>query len=601
MGNLQMQMVFRREVSAPLLVQSPVTLLKQGDSDANVLIVDLYDKGEAADASGHTVSGYLLRADGNRVPLEGSVAGNRVTVQMNEHCYLVPGPYGAFVRLVKGDFKRTILEIAGEVESEGNGPVVDVDEKFITIEEVIEQIEAARQATEAAADAAQKADNSAGNANSAAETANTAAQTANSAAARAKTAAASVEGMTVSSEDVGPGTQASAQISSADGKKHIHFKLRQGATGATPDITFRVATGEPGTQVEIQQSGTPEHPIVDLTIPRGDTGAVDGIDYYAGNPAALGTASPGTANGLARGDHVHPMPSAADVGALPSSGTAADSEKLGGKAPEYYIQPRNLLDNSDFSNPVNQRGQTSYTVEGYTIDRWFSYDGISLTVSPFGFSGRELNQLLEGTMKGIHTLAAMKTDGTLLIKTGEISAAYSWSNSELAMGTHNGNTRISLPTGSYKWAALYEGTYTAETLPPYMPKGYEAEFYNCTQGYPIGSIYMSVNSTSPAFLFGGTWEKLKDRFLLGTGDKYWAGNTGGEAEHILTIDEMPNHNHTFYRAAMYYGEETEEKNALGETSSTTTSIQDSTGYTGSGWGHNNMPPYLVVYMWKRVS
>ena len=50
---------------------------------------------------------------------------------------------------------------------------------------------------------------------------------------------------------------------------------------------------------------------------------------------------------------------------------SADSAKLGGKAPEYYLQPRNLLDNSDFRNPVNQRGAKSYSVSGYTIDRWF--------------------------------------------------------------------------------------------------------------------------------------------------------------------------------------------------------------------------------------
>ena len=47
--------------------------------------------------------------------------------------------------------------------------------------------------------------------------------------------------------------------------------------------------------------------------------------------------------------------------------------------------------------------------------------------------------------------------------------------------------------------------------------------------YPVGSIYMSVNATSPASLFGGTWEQLKDRFLLAAGDTYAAGSTGGEA------------------------------------------------------------------------
>lgn len=539
MGNLQMQMVFRREVSAPLLVQSPVTLLKQGDSDANVLIVDLYDKGEAADASGHTVSGYLLRADGNRVPLEGSVAGNRVTVQMNKHCYLVPGPYGAFVRLVKGDFKRTILEIAGEVESEGNGPVVDVNEKFITIEEVIEQIEAARQATEAADDAAQKADNSAENANSAAGTANNAAQTANSAAARANTAAASVEGMTVSSEDVGPGTQASAQISSADGKKHIHFKLRQGATGATPDITFRVATGAPGTQAEIQQSGTPENPIIDLTIPRGDTGAVDGIDYYAGSPEALGTASPGTANGLARGDHVHPMPSAADVGARPSDWipSVSDIAYLG-------VNPIASVDSDTTSSWCTLgSGYAFYQTNGLLLDQPNQY-------------GIVVSYVIDSD---VFQFWKSQASGPLYYRSGNNNG---WGNS---------------------WTKLIGEDSLINTV------------------YPVGSIYLSVNSTSPASLFGGTWEQLKDRFLLGAGSSYTAGNTGGAATHKLTVDEMPSHNHSYSRGPLFYDEVTDTTNCLSEASSTSTLVAGSTGYKGGSQAHNNMPPYLVVYMWKRVS
>ena len=61
--------------------------------------------------------------------------------------------------------------------------------------------------------------------------------------------------------------------------------------------------------------------------------------------------------------------------------------------------------------------------------------------------------------------------------------------------------------------------------------------------YPVGSIYMSVNATDPARLFGGTWERIKERFLLGAGDTHTAGSTGGEFEHKLTVDETPNHTH----------------------------------------------------------
>lgn len=72
--------------------------------------------------------------------------------------------------------------------------------------------------------------------------------------------------------------------------------------------------------------------------------------------------------------------------------------------------------------------------------------------------------------------------------------------------------------------------------------------------YPVGSIYMSVASTSPATLFDGTtWEQLKDKFLLGAGDTYTAGGTGGNASHTLTIAEMPSHNHTFTGSAVDTG------------------------------------------------
>lgn len=61
--------------------------------------------------------------------------------------------------------------------------------------------------------------------------------------------------------------------------------------------------------------------------------------------------------------------------------------------------------------------------------------------------------------------------------------------------------------------------------------------------YPVGSIYMSVNATDPGKLFGGTWQRIKERFLLAAGDTHGAGSTGGEFEHTLTVAEMPTHSH----------------------------------------------------------
>lgn len=117
--------------------------------------------------------------------------------------------------------------------------------------------------------------------------------------------------------------------------------------------------------------------------------------------------------------------------------------------------------------------------------------------------------------------------------------------------------------------------------------------------YPVGSVYVSVNATNPSALFGGKWEQIKDRFLLSAGDTYKAGATGGEATHVLTVDEMPRHNHSI-----------DNLNASGSTTPyMTVQAQEKKGYggnvqtffTGGGQAHNNMPPYIVVYIWQRTA
>ena len=124
--------------------------------------------------------------------------------------------------------------------------------------------------------------------------------------------------------------------------------------------------------------------------------------------------------------------------------------------------------------------------------------------------------------------------------------------------------------------------------------------------YPVGSIYMSVAETEPSALFGGRWERLKDRFLLSAGDSYPAGQTGGEAEHVLKTDELPSHSHGLNGWALgmngVAGTSTyalakpwTEYNNFEENGEQT--IQS----TGGNLAHNNMPPYLAVYMWKRIA
>lgn len=118
--------------------------------------------------------------------------------------------------------------------------------------------------------------------------------------------------------------------------------------------------------------------------------------------------------------------------------------------------------------------------------------------------------------------------------------------------------------------------------------------------YPVGSIYMAVNAVSPATLFGGTWEALEGKFLLGASSNYSAGSIGGEAEHTLTVDEIPSHTHDVKRYTSG-GELT--GNALDTAVNIAGTIDNAYGAmaTGGSQPHNNMPPYLAVYMWKRTA
>lgn len=133
--------------------------------------------------------------------------------------------------------------------------------------------------------------------------------------------------------------------------------------------------------------------------------------------------------------------------------------------------------------------------------------------------------------------------------------------------------------------------------------------------YPVGSIYMSANSASPASLFGGTWERIKDTFLLAAGSTYSAGTTGGEATHTLTVNEMPSHMHNLTYSNTDNGVSWSDTaiNDWGSGYPNSPAVDlniganwSSAGYlmvahAGGNQPHNNMPPYLAVYMWKRTA
>lgn len=142
-------------------------------------------------------------------------------------------------------------------------------------------------------------------------------------------------------------------------------------------------------------------------------------------------------------------------------------------------------------------------------------------------------------------------------------------------------------------------------------------FLTAQGAYPVGSIYLSVADTDPATFFGGAWERISQgRFLIGAGANvanstdYWgaypagqtnfpAGEMGGEALHTLTVAEMPSHTHAErleWSDTPAWG-----LTVAGEGANAVVDRGGVTGATGGGFPHNNVPPYLVCYMWKRVS
>lgn len=159
--------------------------------------------------------------------------------------------------------------------------------------------------------------------------------------------------------------------------------------------------------------------------------------------------------------------------------------------------------------------------------------------------------------------------------------------------------------------------------------------------YPVGSIYMSVNNTNPGTIFGGTWEQIKDTFLLSAGNTYAAGSTGGSATVKLEVAHMPSHTHvqnahnhgasttsngghshdarfkgfggSASASGWYYARRNIAEDSYDGTARITItdgghshgiSVNNTTATnqnTGGSQAHDNMPPYLAVYVWKRTA
>ena len=198
---------------------------------------------------------------------------------------------------------------------------------------------------------------------------------------------------------------------------------------------------------------------------------------------------------------------------------------------------------------------------------------------------------------------------------------------ETAVDSWNANSIVSFVYDGTSWMML-------DVNPDYNTVVNNIITAAMLRAYPVGSIYMSVTSTSPATLFGGSWERIQDRFLLAAGSSYSAGGTGGAATVTLTTSQIPAHTHGsrslvgkiidrstssdnyfitnhpseggivshvkngYSTVVPNLQEATNSSAKLNLMTINATHTHDSVGGSGS---HNNMPPYLTVYVWKRTA
>jgi hypothetical protein len=482
------------------------TLFATDDREAHRFDIILYrDNAKLTIPSGASVSAYFIRySDNVTIPLKGSVDGNVVSVTLKESCYKKAGQFALIIKAKNVSEEKAVFYGEGAIFTSSTDSILDDEHIIPSLSDLLAQIDAMEAATAAANTATgnantatANANEAAGKANTAADTANTAANNANVAAGNANTsadtaneAAGKIDSMTVTATTLETGSPATAALETVDGHYQLNLGLPKGNTGntgATPQISVQVATGAAGSDASVSVSGTAEEPVIHLTIPRGDTGAIENMTIN-GKPVESGTITLTPEDlGAATAESVSQLKDDMAAGLAEKLGkteTAADSSKLGGKAPEYYLQPRNLLDNSDFRNPVNQRGYTLYNTLDYTIDRWILYfpdwanftleNGLVFNASSTGCSFYQRIDAKSVTVGAKYTLAYMLD--------GDVHA-----QEKIFEATENEfyDVPVLILEGKHTllWAALYEGSYTAETLPPYVPKGYAAELAECQRYY----------------------------------------------------------------------------------------------------------------------
>lgn len=197
----------------------------------------------------------------------------------------------------------------------------------------------------------------------------------------------------------------------------------------------------------------------------------------------------------------------------------------------------------------------------------------------------------DGKLDGYSTGIADYGDSTKKIQIGFAGAGLTTSNLSCIAGYTDNGTKIKDVSKSVLQSWL--GVSDSDLL---------------NKIYPVGSIYISVNSTNPGDFLGGTWVQFgQGRTLVGvnTSDSNFntVEKTGGEATHKLTISEMPKHAHKFqgYYNTTSGAAYSQYILSRDKVSGDPNSVPSSEEYVGGNGSHNNLQPYITVYFWKRTA
>lgn len=327
--------------SNPVLVRDQPIV--KSDVQALVWIVTVKKNGVPVDLTGATASLYCARAlsedgSGGTTYSEATVeSGGEVKAVLPRDAANIPGPVGCTIRVTRDGASVAVARMAVMAIDPTGDDILDEGKRIPSLDEIMASIarcDAAAEKAEGAAasvgdalkqvaSAIKAANGAASDARNAAGQATSGASAAKAAATTATEAATKINDMTISATGLAAGAAPTVELTEVGGHYNIVLGLPKGDkgdTGATPQITVQVKTGEPGTEASVKQTGTAEAPVIELTIPRGDTGSLGAL----------------TINGKAPDEAGKVELTAEDVGALSGTdatlteeGKAADAKKVG--------------------------------------------------------------------------------------------------------------------------------------------------------------------------------------------------------------------------------------------------------------------------------